>query len=251
MEPFLSARDRLFLTLALSSEIFPKAADDTALPVRLLFATLTGENLSKESLNQAIFRGLKAKQLEKVSLTRRVDGVKPDGLKAELQLTPAGKKLLRKDFPALKYRGQKWDGRWRFVTFDVAEPERVRRDMLRNRLKSLGMGMMQESLYLSPFAMLEELHDYLDAEGLLSYVHMFEAEGVMGTDPRKIAALVWRLEEVNRLYKKIIFTTQQKELAANILVNQYLEVVARDPLLPAELLPLDWAAERVRRLIKG
>jgi phenylacetic acid degradation operon negative regulatory protein len=240
MELFLSARDRLFLLLALSSEIFPKTSDYATLPISHLFEALTGEGFSKESLNQAIFRGLKAKQLEKVG------GPSAAGLR----LTPVGKRLLLKDFPALKYRGQKWDGRWRFVTFDIAEPERVKRDTLRNRLKDLGMGMMQESLYVSPFAMLEELRDYLDAEGLLSYVHIFEAEGVLGTDPRPIAATVWHLEEINRLYKKIIFTSQQAEEKKNRLVNRYLEVVARDPLLPAELLPLDWAAERVRRLLK-
>jgi phenylacetic acid degradation operon negative regulatory protein len=245
MVQYLSARDRIFLLLSLSSDFFPKYTDFSAVPVDLIYGTLAGKFISRASINQAIFRGLKEKLIEKVE---------KDGVTA-LKLTSTGKKQLFHDFPAIRFRGKPWDREWRFVTFDISEPDRVLRDKLRLRLKTLGLSMMQESLYLTPFDILEELHAYLDAEGLLKYVYIFEAEGVLGTDPKKIAAEVWKLEDLNRLYKKIIFMVHQaggvEEMEKSELCNRYLDVLAVDPLLPIELLSLDWSAEKVRRMIKG
>lgn len=45
----------------------------------------------------------------------------------------------------------KWDGKWRLVFFDVSELKRKTRDSLRRYLRQLGMELFQESVYISPY----------------------------------------------------------------------------------------------------
>lgn len=44
----------------------------------------------------------------------------------------------------------KWDGKWRLVLFDIPENRRASRDKLRRSLNSLGMGILQASVWISP-----------------------------------------------------------------------------------------------------
>lgn len=239
MERFLSARDKIFLTIGLSSQ-FIGGSDFSPVPVSLLFDLYTGESgESKSSFNQAIFRGLKAKQLEKV-------GKEPD---ASLKLTPLGRKLLFHDFPQLNNRLEEWDKLWRIVTFDIGEADRAMRDTLREKLKKVGFGTLQESLYLYPFPLPEDLDDFLDTEGLLDRVHIFEAKVLGGGDVKAMAERVWKLLEINRRYKKILVSNKQGGDKVET-ANKYLETLVVDPLLPKELLPSDWNADKVRRLLR-
>ncbi len=51
----------------------------------------------------------------------------------------------------------KWDGKWRMVFFDIAELERGRRDRLRIYLRQLGMEQMQESVWVSPYNVFDQV----------------------------------------------------------------------------------------------
>lgn len=240
MNRFLSARDKIFLTISMAAD-FLGGADFQPVSSSYLYNLYTGPTgESKASFNQAIFRGLKAKQLEKVG----------KGEETTLKLTPIGRKLLFHDFPQLLHRGEVWDRLWRIITFDIGEADRATRDNLRERLKKLGFGALQESFYLSPFELPEDLFDFLDTEGLLDRVHIFEAKALGGGDERLMAEKVWGLSEMNRHYKKVL-VSQKIEADSVTTANMYLTVLASDPLLPKELLPLDWSADKVRKLLKA
>lgn len=248
MDRFLSARDKIYLTIALASDFFG-GLDFQAVPAAFLFDLYTGDSgESKASFNQAIFRGLKSKQIEKAS--KDAD--------ASLKLTTVGRKVLFKDFPQLEHRSEGWDKQWRIVTFDIGEADRSTRDNLREKLKKLGFGTLQESLYLSPFPLPENLNDFLDTGGLLDRVHIFEAKVLggpstssgQGGHEREMADRVWKLAEINRRYKKILVSYKQSGDKVET-ANKYLETFALDPLLPRELLPADWCVDKVRRLLKA
>ncbi len=79
--------------------------------------------------------------------------MKVDALGKEVAvLTPAGESLLaRYRLKTMAPPTRKaWDGKWRFVSFDVPEHERQTRDQLRAMLRHLGFAYVQRSLWVSP-----------------------------------------------------------------------------------------------------
>lgn len=44
-----------------------------------------------------------------------------------------------------------WDGKWRFVIFDVKETQRVRRDKFRDELRRIGFLRVQNSVWVFPY----------------------------------------------------------------------------------------------------
>jgi len=47
---------------------------------------------------------------------------------------------------------KRWDGKWRLVIFDIKEPRRKTRDALRAELKAVGFRMLQDSVWIYPYA---------------------------------------------------------------------------------------------------
>jgi len=62
-------------------------------------------------------------------------------------LTEKGKlKTLTYYFQKMKIEGEKWDGKWRLVVFDVPEKKRRGRDALRDKIKELGFYELQKEI---------------------------------------------------------------------------------------------------------
>lgn len=73
-------------------------------------------------------------------------------------LTENGRKqVLIFDLENLKPKKLNWDGRWRMIFFDVMEVQRKKRDQLRKYLKQLGLLQMQESVWISPYDIRDEV----------------------------------------------------------------------------------------------
>ena len=69
----------------------------------------------------------------------------------------------------------RWDGKWRFLLFDIPEKRRALRDIFRERLKTLGFFQFQKSVWLFPFECEKEIRficEYLEAT---PYIMMFAA----------------------------------------------------------------------------
>ncbi|OHB18003.1 MAG: hypothetical protein A2749_00215 [Parcubacteria group bacterium RIFCSPHIGHO2_01_FULL_45_26] len=45
----------------------------------------------------------------------------------------------------------RWDGKWRLVMFDIKEPKKVKRDLLRRQLIILGFIRLQDSVWVYPY----------------------------------------------------------------------------------------------------
>ncbi len=52
---------------------------------------------------------------------------------------------------------KRWDGRWRFVLFDIPEEKRAARNALSGRLKKLGLWQCQRSCWVYPFECTEQV----------------------------------------------------------------------------------------------
>jgi len=62
-------------------------------------------------------------------------------------------------------KDKKWDSKWRIVIFDIPERKRKMRNFFRGKLSWLGFKKLQESVWISPYNIADEI------EGLIEYCH--------------------------------------------------------------------------------
>ena len=152
---------------------------------------------------------------------------------------------------------KRWDGRWRIVIFDILEKKRKTREALRKKLLSLGFGMWQRSVYITPHDVQEEINQYFVAKKLFPSCVCFTAKRRDVGDDKVLANRIWQLDKLNKEYEKLIssceelkekdLTGAEKREKLKKLWQEYKQFVLRDPYLPKELLPKGWLAEKARR----
>lgn len=69
-----------------------------------------------------------------------------------------------------------WDGRWRLVSFDIPEKQKNHRDVLRRRLKRLGLVHFQHSIWLTPYKLAEDFYEIIEECGLKDCVLIIESD---------------------------------------------------------------------------
>jgi len=75
-----------------------------------------------------------------------------------LVLTDKGRlRALTYDFENMKIGKKEWDGKWRFIVFDVPEKFRAGRDALREKIKQLGFYELQKSVFIFPYECQDEI----------------------------------------------------------------------------------------------
>ncbi|MEK7154876.1 MAG: CRISPR-associated endonuclease Cas2 [Patescibacteria group bacterium] len=75
-----------------------------------------------------------------------------------VKITEKGKRrVLLFKLEEMKPKGEKWDRMWRVVFFDISEVDKNKRDQLRKYLKKLGLKQMQESVWVSPYEVGDEV----------------------------------------------------------------------------------------------
>jgi len=76
-----------------------------------------------------------------------------------IELTKKGRRyLFRLSLSKIKIkRPKRWDGKWRVVIFDIPEKLRHQRDIIRDKLISLGFRRIQMSVYVYPFECTREV----------------------------------------------------------------------------------------------
>ena len=95
----------------------------------------------------------------------------------EFLITPKGAARAKflKAYQSVPRRG-KWDGKWRLAVFDIPETRRTERNILRSILKRKGFYKLQNSVFISPFADLEDLNLLRHEFGIEKYVNFFLAK---------------------------------------------------------------------------
>lgn len=176
-----------------------------------------------------------------------------------LELTSGGKNKMRRRFPLFPMAGKKWDGIFMIVIFDIPEKQRVVRDNLRDKLRELGFGMLQESVWISPYHFEEDLREFLILNGLKNVVFVLSARKLFAGDMKLLAKSVWRLDSIVSGYLEVLeelkkIKQAKESLQKGILkraYDLYLGTLTRDPLLPRELLPTDWPRESALRSLNS
>lgn len=167
--------------------------------------------------------------------------------------------------------GRGWDRRWRLVTFAIPESRRAERDQFRDHLITLGGASLQPGVYISPHRWEEEIWAEANRLGIGQHITTASTDdiNISGvSDPKKIVAQLWPLEEVAEQYKKFIATYEHvpaelKKIArsgnrisetdflpgALHIAIRFNECFERDPLLPPELLTRPWPGRKARELL--
>ena len=167
--------------------------------------------------------------------------------------------------------GRGWDRQWRLVAFAVPERERAARDAFRDHLIELGGDPIQGGLYVSPHPWHKELTAEAERLGIIEAVTIATTDDleVAGErDPRKLAAMLWPLDELASRYDAFNdrYTSVPDRLAdmrekherlpdshflpgALAMGVAFQECFRDDPLLPPELLPRPWPGRQARELV--
>jgi len=118
------------------------------------------------------------KSLEKIVKDRFIKIVEKSG-KTTVKITQKGKvRLINFDIDTIKIKDQEWDGKWRFVIFDIPEKLRVARDVLRSKLKEIGFMQIQKSVWASPYECEDEINFISSVYQVEKYVNYIVASQI-------------------------------------------------------------------------
>jgi phenylacetic acid degradation operon negative regulatory protein len=76
-------------------------------------------------------------------------------------LTGKGKKAAAEILIRHKINKQKWDGKWRVLIFDIPENRRRFRANVRKTLYNLGFLKLQQSVWITPYNLINDLYDII------------------------------------------------------------------------------------------
>lgn len=194
MKKLLKPKDILMLTLAGVADLFEEVRDPLNL-VSSAYENMYGfvpKRYSRHNFLQVVRRSLKTKDIEMI--------VK-DGEKY-LCLTSQGRNEIKRNFPIANLI-RKWNRKWVLVIFDIEEKSRKTRNMLRNKLKNLGFGLLQKSIWVTPLPIARELLEYMAENNLSDSVFVFEISCMLLGDPQVLARKIWKLKELEEEANKI------------------------------------------------
>lgn len=191
-------------------------------------------------------------RLEKQDLIERQSGDHGDRLH---RLTEAGRVGALGGRDPEAFWNRPWDGRWRLVLFDVPEVHRAMRNRLRRYLHGCGFGYLQNSVWITPDPVKDQrallTGGPVDVESMI----FLDARPSAGETDTEIVSGAWDFVELNRRYaqyREVLRNCPRRRLRsmADATVLQrwlraerkaWLGTMECDPLLPARLLPSDYA----------
>jgi len=188
---------------------------------------------------------LAAKQfLESQGLTRE-----PDSRVVRLTETGRLHALGGRD-PERQWR-RDWDGTWRAVLFDLPNSQNTIRDRFRAYLRNIGFGCLQRSVWITPDPLDQEKLLLSDSKVNVNSLILLEFHPCAGESNHDIVQGAWNFEEINQSYANYlavlrarptgVLSTSAKAEAflhwIRLERSAWLAAIARDPLLPAYLLP--------------
>lgn len=194
MKKLLKPKDILLLGLAGTGDLFEEAKDPLYIvssAYKNMYGFIPGR-YKKHNFFQTVNRSLKTGDIEKIVKEGKI----------YLRLTSTGRNRVIRDFPITSLT-KKWNKKWIILIFDIAEKSRRIRDLLRVKLRGVGFGILQESVWLTPLPIGEDTREFIDTLGLSKDVFVMEVSHLIFGDPRELARRVWNLDKLEEEYTEI------------------------------------------------
>ncbi len=279
MKKLLKPGDVLLLGLAGAMDVFEDVKGAFGVMARgsdMLYGWVP-KRYRKHNFSRVVARQLITGDIEKV--------VKGDLV--YLRLTSTGREKIARDFPMFSLSQKPWDKKWRVVIFDISELNRRVRDGLRHKLRELGFGMLQESVWITPHDVGMDLRETLEQYDLGDVAYVLEVGEVLAGNIDALVKKIWHLDNLENEYNDIINEAAQlknmyvvthdrvsqhtsgekekgqKKKMKNVIGKKdaegkvreirerYVAAVLSDPCLPNELLPKDWPGQNARKAVEG
>lgn len=166
---------------------------------------------------------------------------------AKYRLTEKGFHVLALSFPYVRFLKDKWDKKWRILSYEIPESKRDLRDRLRREVAGWGLGPWHRSFWVTPHPIIGNLRELISAKEEEKYVQAFEAEHVVG-DRELFLEKVWGKSKLDakyrQLFKKwhlVLSQNEDKLDKLNKVVTDYVGLMKEDPGLPPDIIGEDWA----------
>jgi phenylacetic acid degradation operon negative regulatory protein len=220
----------------------------------------TWRNLTGSFEGWAYRNGL-LRQIEKLRAAELIEVRESEGADRICRLSAKGRLHALGGRDPEQLWNRTWDGKWRLILFDVPISRDAQRNKLRRHLRNKGFGYLQNSVWITPDSLRNER---AVLEGLTASVEsllLLEARPCGGESDDQIVEGAWDFPAINRRYAKYIDVLRQRPtqptravVEANALKQwaerermAWLTAVSHDPLLPAEILPKDYAGRTAWR----
>lgn len=167
------------------------------------------------------------------------------------QITEEGLRRLRSLFPSYDEK-RLWDGKLYLITYDVPESKRRTRNVLREALKKIGCGKLQDSVWVTPYDPRRTLQDLVFTRKIAGYVVISEVgeNGMIGGESfQTLARKIYPIDRLDQEYGSFIKKYRRKTLDP-ALAWDFLAILQDDPQLPFSLLPKDWSGKEAYEIFK-
>lgn len=190
MGKLLRSKDIFLLAIAGVGDLFQEISD----PIQLVsnaYKEMYGfipRQYTRQNFYQAVWRSVKTGDIEKVIKNNR----------QYLRLTTVGKNRIHRDFPLTGF-SRKWNKKWVILIFDIEEKSRKLRNILRNKLKNIGFGMLQQSVWITPLPIAKDMTEFINNNSFKEYVFILEVSSVILGEPKELARRVWHLDDLEKI----------------------------------------------------
>jgi phenylacetic acid degradation operon negative regulatory protein len=167
-------------------------------------------------------------------------------------LTPRSTAVLRSGHDRVWQAGvvnRDWDGTWTMLGFSLPEHWRSQRHELRSRLIWAGFGRLQSGMWISPSR--ADVPALVGGLGLDPYLNSFTARTAAPTQDAEIVRGAFDIPGIAARYHGFLdrwdgrSAHPRDDLAKQLVLHaDWLQLIRKDPRLPAQLLPGDWPAIR-------
>lgn len=167
--------------------------------------------------------------------------------KREWKITDSGSKRLTQILPNYKLN-RSWDGKIYLITYDIPEKRKRQRDLLRDFLKSVGCGLLQASVWLTPNDPKRILSQFIieyDLSGLVIISDVGKDGNIGQTSFKQLIESVYKMDQLNQRYAQFLEKMRERNgMSSFELSILYLSILKDDPQLPLVLLSDNWLGEK-------
>ncbi|PIS15577.1 hypothetical protein COT62_02960 [Candidatus Roizmanbacteria bacterium CG09_land_8_20_14_0_10_41_9] len=176
--------------------------------------------------------------------------------KSSYRLTDKGFRELCLYFPFFRFLKEKWDGKWRIISYEIPEKKREIRDRFRREMQGWGLGPWHRSFWLTPHPIIETLRELVSQKEEEAYIQAFEAQHSFG-DRTILIDKVWDTQTLSNKYRElfkvwhdILSKEGEREQKLRNVVDQYVSLLKEDPGLPSDLVGPTWIGYEAFNIFK-